>query len=174
MLIIETGTGDPAAEAYCDVAYADAYHSKRNRAAWSLLDQAGKEANLRLATDYMLQVYRNGWKGTRVTSHQVLDWPRYNVEIKDTGAGAFAYVLQPDVVPEEVKKANAELAFLIIEEEELNPTEGPFVIRQVLGPITTEYDPNSITKKKFPAVDGILSPLLNNVSGGASRRLVRS
>lgn len=79
-LIVEDGTGLAAAEAYASVAEADTYHTARGReATWTDLDADVKERALRLATDYMQQAYRSLWAGTRKTTAQALDWPRWNV-----------------------------------------------------------------------------------------------
>jgi len=79
MLIVEDGSIVPGAESYCSVAAADAYHSGRANATWAGLDQATKEANLRKATEYMVSIYRQRWKGLRASINQALDWPRYDV-----------------------------------------------------------------------------------------------
>ena len=82
-LIVEDGTGKSDAESFISVADADTYHSNRGNTDWASLLTAAKEQNLRKATDYICQVYRMKWAGTRVNGTQALDWPR-------------AYVLRDD------------------------------------------------------------------------------
>ena len=64
-LIVEDGTGKSNAESYISVADADTYHSNRDNTDWAALTTAEKERLLRIATDYMVAVYRLRWDGYR-------------------------------------------------------------------------------------------------------------
>lgn len=167
-LIVENGSGMSDAESLCSVAQADAYHAGRANAQWALLTTLEKEAALRRATDYMT-VYRLKWKGVRINTAQALDWPRYNVQMEDTGYGRYAAYLPSNVVPVEVIKATAEMA-LKAAASELAEDLGPQVIEETIGPITTKYAPGSPQYTRYRAVDLLLAPL---IGGAGGVRLVR-
>ncbi|MEM7444295.1 MAG: DnaT-like ssDNA-binding protein [Pseudomonadota bacterium] len=148
-LIVEDGTGVAGADSYLSVADADAHHADRGNAGWTG-DVAAKEAALRKATDYLGQVYRLRWLGARVDDGQALDWPR-------TGFDAIG----SDVVPGEVRRAAAELALMALGAD-LNPPleRGGRVTREKVGPIETEFADGAPGRTRYPAIDGLLAPLL--------------
>ena len=179
-LEVEDGTGKDDAESYISVAGADNYHTLRGNTAWTGAD-AVKEAALRKATDYMLQVYRLRWKGTRVSGNQSLDWPRNWVErddytyVKQNGTamiGGFQYY-PSDEVPVEVQRACAELALKALSET-LAPDIGRRTLREKVDVIEVEYDPNSPQYTLYRAVDNMLAPLLGGSGGWAFRKVVRT
>lgn len=160
-LVTETGTGSATAESYISVASADTYHSDRGSTAWAALTTAVKEQSLRKATEYMLQMYRNRWKGVRVFITQALDWPRSDVQI-DPGNGPYAvysnYVAS-NIVPVEVARACAEYALRASTAKLLDDlTQG--VVSEQIGPISTTYDKFSSQSVRYPAVDAVLAPYL--------------
>jgi hypothetical protein len=162
-LITETGAALADAESYCTVAYADQYHEQRANTGWSGLETPQKEAYLRRATEYMLGVYRQRWKGTRETATQALDWPRVDVEI-DT------YSVPAGSVPVEVRKACAILALKAIKGE-LDPDPTQAVKRKKVDVLETEYfEPTSTRRHKV--VEDLLEPFLG--SNGLTIRLVRA
>ncbi|MGL5002056.1 MAG: DnaT-like ssDNA-binding protein [Casimicrobium sp.] len=154
-LIVEDGTGKEDAESYASVAFATTYFSKRGVAAWDDVDD--KEVALRKATDYMRQVYGGRWKGEQVYLRQSLDWPRYGVVLN-------GFDLSSSIVPLDVQKACCELA-LKSESGELLPDIEAQVVRETIGPITTEYAPGARQSPSFRVVDGYLNQYL---SGGGS------
>ncbi|NVN88936.1 MAG: hypothetical protein HXX15_22920, partial [Rhodopseudomonas sp.] len=112
-LIVETGAVVPGAESYISEADSIAYHTSRGNDTWMTISQIQREQALRRATDYMAQVYRRRWAGFRATATQALDWPRSFVYLEPfvRGAtGSYPYLVADNVVPEEVKRACAELA----------------------------------------------------------------
>lgn len=172
-LIVEDGTGLANAEAYISATDASTYHSNRGNAAWAgLASDAVREQKLRLATDYMEQMYRVRWKGQRVTATQALSWPRAWVEREDyyvTGATppesiSGQYYYPSDEVPVEVARACAELALRAIDGDLFEDQEAP-VIEETVGPITTRYAEGARQAKRYPAVDNMLAHLLA-ASGG--------
>lgn len=175
-LIVEDGTGMPNSESYASVAEADSYFANRGNDAWADLDTGQKEVALRLATDYMLQNYRQSWKGTRVkgTLDQALDWPRHSVYTDDiTVTQRYAgsrFLVPSDIVPKEVKHACIELAWKTTTAE-LAPDLERGVISETIGPISTTYDKGSPQYTRYRAVDLILRVLLigNNISAGIIR-----
>jgi hypothetical protein len=164
-IIIEDGTAKIDSEVYCTVAFADTYHAARGNDAWDNVDN--KEAALRKAADYIGQMYRTKWAGTRVSDLQAMDWPRYNVPRIDS-AGSY---YPSNSVPLEIQKANAEFALKTVDGDLLADTDTP-VIEETVGPITTRYAAGASQAKKFPAVERLLAPF---ISGGVgSIRLVRA
>lgn len=162
-LTIETGAGLPDAESYCDVAYADQYHEQRANTGWQGLEPVQKEAYLRRATEYMLAIYRERWRGARVTDTQALDWPRAGVIV-----GPFP--VASNVVPIEVQKACAILALKAIKGD-LDPEPTQAVKRTKVDVIEKEYfEPTSV--KRHKVVDDLLQPFLAGSS--MSVRLVRA
>lgn len=155
-LIVEDGSIVAGAESYISVSDADAYHAARGNAAWTGTD-AAKEALLRKATDYMLQVYGLRWKGDRVSATQALDWPREGVEV-------FGFDIDPDVVPDAVANACAELA-LRAASGDLTPDVARRTVREKVGPIEVEYDRNAPALPDYQAVDNMLAALLRGTSG---------
>lgn len=177
MLIVEDGTGRADAESYVSVAFADSYHTARGReTTWTDLDTDVKEQALRMATDYMGQAYRVRWAGCRRTDTQALDWPRYDAPKPDApgGYGPWPAYYDDDIVPTEVQRACAELAFRHATGTDLAPDLDPPVTREKVGPIEVEYAQGDRQTVKFQAIDMLLGPLLK--SGGASNvaKVVRS
>lgn len=168
-LIVEDGTAKTDAESFCTVAFADDYHSKRGGSAWALLTESEKESNLRLATDYMEQVYRLAWAGFRRDDEQALSWPRYDVPIKDL----YYNVYSSDIVPVEVQRACAILA-LTASTGELAPNVDRITKREKVDVIEVEYFDAGSPWVRYRAVDNLLAPLLTNAPGSASRPVMVS
>lgn len=172
-LVVEDGTAKVDAESYISVADADTYHANRANTAWDSVDE--KEAALRKATDYMVQMYRDAWKGIRMSAAQALDWPRGNVyatpALASTG-GSYPYLVADDIVPEEVKRACAELA-LRAATAPLSPDLAKDIISQTVGPITTVYNASSPQQARYTAIDRMLRPYLAT-QGGVNSAVVRS
>lgn len=165
-LIVESGNGDSTSESYISVADANVFHSSRGNTDWEDIDTPDKESALRRATDFMQQIYRMRWKGTRRLSTQALDWPRICVVLDDVD-----YAEVPsDEVPLLVKHACAMLA-LKAHTEDLAPDVDPVVKREKVDMIEIEYG-NSVPYKRFRAVDALLAPLLS--SSGSNLKVVRA
>jgi hypothetical protein len=163
-LIHETGAALANAESYCSVAFADQYHDERANAAWAPLTTAHKEAYLRRATEAMLALYRERWKGVRATGTQSLDWPRLDVVV-DT------YARAADEVPVEVQKACAILALKAIAGD-LDPDPTQATKRKRVGPIDVEYFEPAQALRLHRAVTDLLSPFLTG--SGMNIKLVRA
>lgn len=178
-LIVEDGTGKADAESYISVADADTYFSKRGNATWAALTTDQKEQALRKGTDYMVETYRLRWKGSRVNGVQALDWPRAFVLRDDfryagmngaTMIGGDAFYPSNEV-PEEVKRACAEMAVRSRTYAELSPDAAAQVKSETVGPISVTYADGARQSVKYAAIDGILRPFLI-ANGGIS--VVRS
>ena len=168
-LIVEIGASN--SESYATVAEADLYFSNRGEATWAALTEPQKEQNLRKATDYMTQIYRLRWKGSRVTVDQSLDWPRAYVERSDLKPQASfsndflygIYTYPDNVIPNEVKNACIELA-LKASAGELSPDierTGNVIAESVSGAVAVQYSDKSTPRfVVYRAIDNILAPLL--------------
>lgn len=174
-LIVEDGSVVAGAESYATVAFIKAYHLARGDSTVNDADDADVEAWARKATDYMMQVYRSRWKGTRVNATQALDWPRGYVYAEPAligGIGEFPYLLADDIVPTEVQRACAELALRAMSAS-LAPDLTQGVISETIGPISTQYDRSTPQSPRYRAIDNMLAPYLK-AGGGASVQLVRA
>lgn len=170
-LIVEDGSVVAGAESFASVAFADTYHSNRANASWAALSTAVKEASLRKATDYMQQVYRLRWKGTRAGTVQVLDWPRFGVFVEDVAYAGFPYYVGVNVIPAEVQNACAELA-LKASTAALAPDIEREVVHEKIGPLEAEYVPGAPQYVRYRAIDLMLKIYMNTT--GISGKLVRS
>ena len=162
-LIVETGSGSSTAESYISVADADARHTAFGNSAWTGTT-AVKEAALRKATAYMTQAYRGRWTGTRITSVQALDWPRW-------GAMLEGFPISSTTIPTDIANACADLALKALADD-LAPDLTRAIVREKVGPLETEYSAFSPEAPRYPAIDGALSAYL--MGGGAMMRLIRA
>ena len=175
--IVEDGTAKADAVSYATINYANDYHARRGNQAWGNLSIGEKKAAMVKSAEYLVEKYRMRWKGERVSTTQSLDWPRNWVEYADyqfitrNGAqviGGFLYY-PANEVPEEVKAAQAELAYATLTGV-LYGEQGQVVKRQKVDVLEVEYDQYSFQGRRFPAVDGRLAPLLGNVRNQVVRK----
>lgn len=173
MIVTEDGSGLPNAASFCSVADADAYHAARGSAAWAALTTEQKEFALVKACDYMQQAYRMRWAGYRVTTTQALDWPRNSVPRADSyggNMGSIGNYYANNIVPTEVRNANAEFAMRSVAGDLAADIDAPVASEQV-GPISVTYFQGDTKTKRYPAIDRLLMPFL---SGGGNIKLVRA
>jgi hypothetical protein len=172
-LIVEDGTGKADAESYISVADATAYHAARGNAAWTAVaSDTVREQLLRKATDYMVATYRERWAGYRVSTTQALDWPRYEVPIRDSATeGTYTAYYASDAVPAAVSRACAELALRAIDGDLAADLDVPVTSEQV-GPISVTYAEGARQTTTYRAVDAMLSPFL--ASAGGMIKVVRA
>jgi len=166
-LIVEDGTGLLASESYSSVAQADLYHSNHGNTSWSTLTTANKEVALRKATDYMVEVYRPLWKGYRVLTTQLLDFPRTLVYISNEILNNVT-PLDLTKIPLEVQNACSLLAFKSISEDLLIDMDVP-VKKESIGPLSTEYFPSTCSYKHYSSVEAMLKPFLKTNSSSVMR-----
>lgn len=151
-------------ESYCTVSYADNYHANLGNAAWALLTTAQKEQSLRKATNYLEQVYT--WKGYRVSSTQVLSWPRHDVYVD-------GYSVSSSFVPLQVQSATADLA-LKASNGDLSPDLTQEVKREKVGEIEVEYKDGSVQYIRYRSIDNMLKWFISGVAGGVNRAVIRT
>lgn len=156
-IIVEDGTGLPNAESYISLLEADDYHADRGNSDWINLTGEKKEIALRKATDYLIQEYRNRWKGQRSFLGQALDWPRSGVAIDE------GFNVDYNVIPKDVKNACAELG-LRASIQALVKDQGQRVVSESVGPIRVVYDRYSPVQTRYMQISKMLSPYLNGNS----------
>ncbi len=102
----EDGTGLANANVYADLADADQYlENTARKSAWRAFSSRDRQAALIQGTDYLDQVFRRRYKGTRFSSAQRLEWPRSNVYDE------LGVLVDAADIPEEVLNAAIEYAF---------------------------------------------------------------
>lgn len=165
---VEDGTGKANAVAYVDATYADTYFGARGFTIWVGLALSEKEQALVRAGDYMNMMFR--WSGSRATTTQRMDWPRKDVVLHDVDVASNA-------IPTLLKDACCEIA--------IRAAAGPLLLDpaadssgRLLGKVVERVGPVESEKtyiargqmsvpqpyKRFPQVDALLRPLLQNVT----------
>lgn len=144
-LIIESGNGDSNSESYIDVAFADAYFLKRGITQWASL--TNREQLIIRSMDYIENNYT--YQGTKLVSTQSLQFPRL--------------ICGETVYPIALKNAVCELALKANSGDLLQDT-GKTTIREKLGPLETEYDPNQDDLTSYNYVNKLLAPYLVSTS----------
>jgi len=126
---------------------------------WTLSgsDQAD-EANLRRAAQVLDRQYH--WRGYRDTEFQARAWPRERVGYVD------GWWVDDGFIPQAIKDAQFELAYLI--QGGLNPfaTIKKSVTRRKTGPIEEEMLPTG--RPRIVAIEGMLRPYLRAGAGQAA------
>lgn len=173
-LIVEDGTGMSNSESYCSVAFATTYWSNRNDTVWAALTTAAQEAALRIATTFMIELYRMRWKGRRVLISQALDWPRVGVVLEDFGGsqgrhgfGSYGlFQVSYTIVPNELQAACAEMAYRAMGSSSALATDlEQMVLSEKVGPIEVEYNKDSPQYTRYRSIDMLLKPYL--MDGGS-------
>lgn len=144
-LVIENGQGLSNSESYVDVDYVDAYFLKRGINEWASL--ANREQLIIRAMDYIDNNYT--YQGTKLLSTQALQFPRL--------------INGETIYPIALKNAVCELALKSNEEDLLADTDKT-TIREKVGPLEIEYDPNQDNIKSYNYVNKLLAPYLVSTS----------
>ena len=144
-LIIENGEGLSNAESYIDVDFADAYFLKRGITEWAGL--TNKESLIIRAMDYIENNYT--YIGTKLVSTQALQFPRL--------------ICGETVYPIALKNALCELALKANSGDLLQDT-GKTTIREKVGTLEVEYDPNQDDLTSYNYVNKLLAPYLVSTS----------
>jgi hypothetical protein len=101
-IVAEDGSGDPAANSYVEITFADTYHNNRGNEYWAALSLDTKKACLIRATDYIDKRFGDRFRGFRQSKDQALSWPRLSAFDDDE------FTL--DDVPVALQKATSEYA----------------------------------------------------------------
>ena len=152
MLIVEDGSGRPDAECYVSVEDADAWLAARGYTLWATLTATEKEQAIRRAADYIERAYGQRWKGAKASAAQALSWPRIGVVVND-------YALPSDAIARALVSANCLLAFKAASGD-LQEDSGRPVVRETIGPLTTEYERGAGPGTRYLAIDAMLASLM--------------
>lgn len=167
-IVVEDGTGKTDAESYLSVAEADAYHLARGNSVWAAIaTQELKEQALRRALGYLEGRFRSSWKGSRLYQRQALSWPRYGVNVD-------GFTLDTDVIPVDLKNAQAELALRTPTADDLLVEDlGQSVTSEKVGPISVTYaDGSTSSVVSYSQVKMMLEQLM--AGGSGQFRIVRA
>lgn len=164
-LVVEDGTGVVGAESYLSVEDARAILAKRGQALPT--DDAEAEPLLIRAMDY-IESLEPRFKGSRTSTTQALAWPRSGVIVNGAALGS-------DVIPSQLKQAQARLAFDAQTLDLMPTSSGRAVKRQKVDVIETEYmdGESAVAQPQLTAAMAFLEPLFDAGSSGASLDLVR-
>ena len=144
-LIIENGSGMNNSESYVDVDYVNAYFLKRGINEWASL--TNREQLIIRAMDYIENNYT--YQGTKLISTQALAFPRV--------------INGETVYPIAIKNALCELALKANSGDLLQDT-GKTTIREKVGTLEVEYDPNQDDLTSYNYVNKLLAPYLVSTS----------
>jgi len=173
-IIIEDGTQVVGAESYVTTDFCDTYHANRNNTGWAAIASSTlKEGYIRQAMAYLETNFRGRWKGTRVTSVQMLDWPRWGCQIDDVTLGQVAYYIPYNVIPLQLQNVVAELALFAVAGF-LDPNLQQGIITKKVGPLAVTYDPYSPQSPRYPIVNGYLRIFMTAGNGSGRMSLSRT
>jgi hypothetical protein len=168
-LIVEDGTGLANAESYISEADADtyftAYTGTTEATTWAAATTAGKEAALRIATQYLDVTYGHRWRGVKGSSTQALSWPRDNATDDD------GFAIDDESIPVNLERATAEVgarhladtSILLPDVDTSRSIKSERVKVDVIEE-EIEYVGQKPTASSFPKVASLLRGLL--VTGG--------
>ena len=171
-LTIEDGSMPDNANTYVDIGFADGYLGTRGNAAWLAADAEAKAVALIRSAD-VLNSYP--WKGNAAAPDRIMAWPRKGVAYADKTP------VPEEVIPQQVKNAQCELAALI------NGGENPLAPVAHAGKVISEshsvseggidalggdshsdsytYEKGVSYETLYPAVAGLLRAFLETVPG---------
>jgi hypothetical protein len=120
---------------------------------------------LTIAMDY-LATLEGSWQGERTSAVQPLAWPRTNVYVYGTA-------LADDAIPQSLKDAQMRLAMEADAGVNLMPSIGVSskgsVIEETVDVVTVKYAEGiNNTQPIFPAVTGLLRPLMGTANSGSN------
>lgn len=162
-MTLTTTVGGAASDSYATLAE---YTARAAAMGWSLAGtDAANEVNLRRAAVVLDMM---AWAGQRQYSTQAMAWPRLGMPYVD------GWSVDADTVPQAVKDAQCELAYLIQGGADPLATVDGVVssTRSKVGPIEKEtaYLGGKATAR-YPGVDRLLRPYL---AGGGGVRVLRA
>ena len=126
--------GAANANSYATLVEADTYHTTRgHNSQWISASDETKETNLIWATRTLDANME--WYGQATNSTQALNWPRYGT------ADQNGYSIDQDVIPQALKDAQAELAFLLIVDDRTiaDDSPDPNIKKGKIGPLEGEF-----------------------------------
>jgi hypothetical protein len=149
-IIVEDGTRVANANAYITVAYFNTWHGARGVDV-SSLDTVEIEAAIVKATDYVDKRFANRFVGSRYTRDQSLAWPRisaWTIPDKD--------YIETDEIPQELKKAVVEYAYIALKLTDLLPTPAPDFNKVNLETGETEVSSGGMLQRDLSKVGPVM------------------
>lgn len=170
-LTLDATVGGASANTYLANADADALMDGRQpNTAWVNLPTTEDDQNRALAAACVI-LGRQRWKGYRASTTQALAWPRSYVPDPDPVYGGDAY-LADDAIPAAVKRAQVELAYLILSGDfDAGPTGLEGLKSLKVGAIEIEADSSAPRASLPESVRREIAPFL--AGGENTVRLVR-
>lgn len=158
-MTIDATVGGAASDSYVTTAEFDAYATAMG---WTATIT---EAALRRARLYLDRVYT--WRGIKATDAQALQWPRYVEGYVD------GYPVASDIVPQAIKDAQCELAFLALSEDLFATITAGAVTSErkkvdVIEKQTTYAEGSARDRAGYPSVDALLGPYIMGKAGSRS------
>lgn len=157
-LTVETGAIVENADSYVTLAVYQAYGTARG---WTLGDaDADDEVNLRRAFDALNRKWE--YRGEPVDEDtQVGAFPRYIIKSR------FEYVTPANEIPQKIKDAQCELAYLIQSGLDVFSTISKSTTKDFIkvGPITIDEETLPTGGERVRAVEGLLRPFLKAGAG---------
>ena len=140
-MALNTTVGTVASNSYASLQEANDYHASRlHNEQWTAADDADKETALLWATRMLDNRVRFIGQRYGLYHEQALQWPR-NSAYDSNGD-----YIENNVIPKQVKDAQAELAWLLLQSDRTSPSTGASTsaLESVkVGPISLKYNPTS-------------------------------
>lgn len=155
-MAIDVTIGGAAADSYITLAEWQDYWTARGVDLTQHGHDDSHEANLRRAAQTMDASY--SFKGYRQYQTQAREWPRTWVGTVD------GWPVNPDTIPQAVKDAQAELAYLIHEGADPFANFEGNVARAKAGPVEVEFT-GGAGRVQYTAVQRLLRPYLTHGAG---------
>lgn len=166
-MALDTTVGGTSSDSYITLAEWQAYWAARGVDLSQHGHDGSHEANLRQAADWIDRNWR--YVGYKTTKAQARQWPRYTTITVD------GWEIDSDEIPQGIKDAQAELAYMI--HEGFNPSatieSGVASVRSKAGPVETQKDyAGTKGMDKLPVIERLLAPYVG--AGVNQVRLLRA
>lgn len=133
-LVVEDGSGKVDANSYASASDGNSYHDAHlYGSTWDDATDAVKDTVLAWATRLLDE--QVPWKGSKATTDQALEWPRYGVPDRNGYT-----ILDSDEIPQWLKNATAELARHLIGEDRTADSDTKGFKSIKVGDIALEID----------------------------------
>jgi hypothetical protein len=135
LLVLETGAGLVNSNSYVDLAYADEYFIGHpfHADAWAEITDEDRREALLISASSFLDAYFD-WQGYRATTTQAMDWPRTMVYDAD------GLLLPYYSVPEQIRKATCEQAYILSKGDPAAPLPGVGITNLRIDVIELTFD----------------------------------
>lgn len=169
-ITLVTTAGATDANAFVSLADANTYHKGRvHNSAWGDAGSGDKSAAIVMATRSLCYYYK--YVGTRTEETGSLCWPRTGVTDES------AYSVDPDTIPQFMKDATSEFAFLLLVKDSTVVDTVPGALKElVAGELSLEW--NKTDSSDYPdvpvSVQKMISYYVPAIATAGVVRLVRA